>query len=262
MTDSDQPASRRDPNRFHEPTRTTGAEVDYRQALELYFGQSLGTNVEKLQNFTKYVPVQDMRRFIGRYELFKKILNVHGSIVECGVLFGGGLMAWAQFSEIFEPFNHLRNIIGFDTFTGFDELAEEDRTGLADQMRPGGLSIDSQADIEAAIALYDRNRVLSHIRKIRLVRGNAIETIPGFIQENPHLVVSLLWLDFDVYEPTLAALQHLVPRMPRGAVIAFDELNHEMWPGETVAVKEAIGLDRLRVERLPYGSTMSYAVLD
>jgi hypothetical protein len=37
-------------------------------------------------------------------------------------------------------------------------------------------------------------------------------------------------------EPTLAALQPFVPRMPRDAVIAFDELNRPEWPGETLAV--------------------------
>lgn len=233
-----------------------------RRSLEDYFAASLGTNVEKLQNFPKYVPTQDMRRFVGRYEIFKTILDVHGSIVECGVLFGGGLMAWAQLSEIFEPFNHLRNIIGFDTFAGFGELSEKDGTGRAAQLKPGGLAIDAQADIEQAVALYDRNRVLKHIQKVRLVRGNACETIPAYVEQNPHLVVSLLWLDFDVYAPTVAALTHLVPRMPKGAVIAFDELNHELWPGETVAVMESMGLSRLRIRRFPFGSTVSYAVIE
>jgi hypothetical protein len=259
MTTSGQ---RSDPVRFHEPDRTTHAEVDFRLGLEDYFVQSLGSNVEKLQNFPKYVPTQDIRRFISRYELFKQILDVHGSIVECGVLFGGGLMSWAQFSEIFEPFNHLRNIIGFDTFTGFVEVGDKDRTGTAAQLKPSGLSIDTEADLGRAIQLFDQNRVLKHIRKIRTVRGDACNTIPAFIEESPHLVVSLLWLDFDVYEPTVAALRHFLPRMPKGGILAFDELNHEVWPGETVAVLDEVGLRNLRIRRLPYGSTMSYAVIE
>ncbi|KAA0677908.1 TylF/MycF/NovP-related O-methyltransferase [Azospirillum brasilense] len=252
----------RDPNRFHEPSRTTSGEVDFRIGIEHYFAEGIGTNVEKLQNFPKYVPTQDLRRFVSRYELFKQVLDVHGSIVECGVLFGGGLMGWAQFSEIFEPFNHLRNVIGFDTFEGFVNVSEKDRTGTAAQLKTGGLGVDAQADLERAIGLFDQNRVLKHIRKVRLVRGDACKTIPAFIEENPHLVVSLLWLDFDVYEPTVAALRHFLPRMPKGAIIAFDELNHEVWPGETVAVLEEVGLKNLRIRRLPYGSTMSYAVIE
>lgn len=251
-----------DPARFLEPSRTTGAEIDFRAGLERYFADSMGSNVEKLQNFPKYVPTQDIRRFVGRYELFKQVLDVHGSIVECGVLFGGGLMSWVQLSEVFEPFNHLRTVIGFDTFQGFSELAEQDRTGSAAQLKQGGLAIDTQDDLERAIALMDRNRVLKHIPKVKLVRGDACQTIPQYVAANPHLVVSLLWLDFDVYLPTLAALRHLVPRMPKGAIIAFDELNHEVWPGETVAVFEELGLNKLRIQRFPFGSTLSYARLE
>jgi hypothetical protein len=142
-----------DPSRFVEPKRTTQAEVNYRSQLENYFSQSIGSNVEKLQNFAKYVPVQDMRKFLCRYEIYNKILPMHGSILECGVLLGGGLMSWALLSEIFEPLNHLRNIIGFDTFAGFVSLAPEDKTMKADQGKIGGLAIDSFEDITRAIDL-------------------------------------------------------------------------------------------------------------
>ena len=252
----------KDPSRFIEHKRTTGAEVEYRELLEEYFSQSIGSNVEKLQNFPKFVPVQDMRRFLCRYEIFKRILELSGSIIESGVLFGGGLMTWALLSEIFEPLNHLRNIIGFDTFSGFVSLSEEDKTGIAEQGKISGLSIDAYDDLLRAIELYDRNRFLKHIKKVKLVRGDIAETSPQFLKENSHAVLSLLWLDFDTYKPTLTALKHFVPRMPKGAIIAFDELNHEVWPGETVAVMEEIGLNNLKIQRFPWGSTVSFAVLD
>jgi hypothetical protein len=187
---------------------------------------------------------------------------VHGSIVECGVLFGGGLFTWAQLSEIYEPLNHLRNIIGFDTFAGFTDVSEKDKTMRAAHGKQGGLAIDSYGDLQRAVELYDQSRMLRHITKVRLVKGDINETLPKYIEEHPHLVVSLLWLDFDVYQPTLTALKLLRPRMPKGAIIAFDELNHELWPGETIATMEAIGINNLRLQRFPYGGTLSYAVLD
>ena len=252
----------KDPSRFIEPARTTASEVGYRQRLEDYFSNSPGSNVEKLQNFAKYVPVQDLRRFLGRCEIFQRVLHVHGSILECGVLMGGGVMTWALLSEIYEPVNHLRNIIGFDTFQGFASVAAEDRTMTAMHGKVGGLAVDAYDDLQRAIALYDENRLLRHIPKVRLVRGDIRATAPQFLEQNPHTVVALLWLDFDTYEPTVAALEQFVPRMPKGAVIAFDELNHEVWPGETVAVMKTVGLRNLRVERVPWGSTVSFAVLD
>ena len=67
-------------------------------------------------------------KFITHYEIFKKILDVPGDIIECGVFFGGGLMTSAHLSSIFEPINFERRIIGFDTFTGLTELGEFDST--------------------------------------------------------------------------------------------------------------------------------------
>jgi hypothetical protein len=252
----------KDPARFTEPKRTTESEINFRVELERYYSEALGSNVEKLQNFPKFVPVQDTRRFLGRYEIFKKVLGIHGSIIECGVLFGGGLMAWAQFSEIFEPVNHLRNIFGFDTFAGFASVDDQDKTATAHQQKVGGLAIDSYEDISRSIALYDSNRLLKHISKVKLVRGDIAKTAPDFLEKHPHLVVSLLWLDFDTYAPTKIALEHFLPRMPKGAIVAFDELNHEVWPGETVAVMESVGLKNLRIERFPWGATTAYAVIE
>ena len=251
-----------DPSRFLEPGRTTSSEIEYRVALEEYYSRSVGSDVEKLQNFTKYVPTQDIRKFLCRAELFKKVLNVHGSIIECGVLYGGGLMAWAQLSEVFEPLNHTRNIIGFDTFAGFVSVSDKDRTGTAFQGKSGGLAIDTHDDLRQSIELYNQNRFLNHIEKVKLVRGDVAKTLPEYIKANPHLVASLVYLDFDIYEPTVAALRYLVPRIPKGGIIAFDELNHEVWPGETVAVMEEIGLSQLRIERFSFGSTMSYAIIE
>ena len=72
----------------------------------------------KWQNFEMQVHRRHLARFIVRYELFKKILDVKGSIVECGVHYGGGVLAWAKLSSIFEPYALNRKIIGFDTFEG------------------------------------------------------------------------------------------------------------------------------------------------
>jgi hypothetical protein len=48
------------------------------------------------------------------------------------------------------------------------------------------------------------------------------------VSDNPHILISLLFLDFDLYKPTRVALEELVPKMPKGAVIAFDELDNPL----------------------------------
>ena len=106
------------------------------------------------------------------------------------------------------------------------------------------------------------NRSIGHIPKVILVKGDIRETLPTYLEENPHTVVSLLHLDMDVYEPTKLAIELLMPRMPKGAIIFFDELNDDRWPGETLAVLDTIGLKNLRIERFAFDASISFAVIE
>ena len=97
---------------------------------------------------------------------------------------------------------------------------------------------------------------------MELVVGDAMKTIPEYLQKNPHLVVAMLYLDFDLYEPTKLAIETFLPRMPKGAVLVFDELNQSQWPGETLAVMDTIGLRNLQIQRFPFTPQLSFAVLE
>ena len=232
----------------------------FEEKLEDYIGNSPFTSVDKLNNFTKYITRQSLSRFLCKYEIFKKALNIDGSIIECGVLFGGGVMSFAQLSAIFEPVNYTRKIIAFDSFKGFPSLSEKDKKSKSVYAKEEGLSVDSYNDLLKSIELFDMNRPVGHVPKVELVRGDANITIPKYIEDNPHVVVSLLYLDFDVYEPTKTALKYFIPRMPKGSIIAFDELNSPHWPGETIAVLEELSLKDYKIERFPFNSYTSYTV--
>lgn len=171
-------------------------------------------------------------------------------------------MTFAQLSAIFEPVNHQRRIIGFDTFAGFAGIAPEDEKGESEFLNEGALAVDSHDDLLRCIDLFDANRFLNHIPKVSLVRGDINDTLPDFLEKHPHTLVSLLYLDVDIYQPTKVAIENLVPRMPQGAILAFDQLNDENWPGETLAVLETLGVQNLRIQRFPFGSDIAYAVLE
>lgn len=237
------------------------SDLKYYASLNEYWDSSIGTNLDKLRAFTKYVPFTEFPKLFAKYEIFKKVLNIHGGIVECGVHQGGGLMTWALLSSIFEPVNHKRKIIGFDTFNGFVEIADEDKAPQNENARVGGLSVDAYQDIKNAVNIYDSFRPLGHINKVELIKGDANSTIEKYIKDNPHLVVSLLYLDFDVYKPTKLAIELLKTRMPKGSIIVFDELYHEDWPGETQALIDTLGISSLRIERFPFHPQISFAVL-
>jgi hypothetical protein len=253
----------KDLEKFIEPSKDAKQDQEVRENLDRYFSESIGTNLDKLNNFPKYVTRQALCRFLVKYEIFKKVLNVHGSIIECGVLFGGGLMTFAQLSAIFEPLNHQRKIIGFDTFCGFPEISDKDRrTSDSALMDKGGFAVDSYADLQYCLRIFDSGRFLNHIPKVFLIKGDARETIPDYLAKNPQTVVSLLYVDFDLFEPTKVALECFLPRMPKGAIIAFDQLNDSSWPGETLAVSEVIGIKNLRIQRFGFGTFISYSVIE
>ncbi len=223
--------------------------------------ESSGDSVEaRLESFPKYVRRQNLTRFLALYEIFKRVLRVKGSIVECGVNRGFGLMSWARLSAILEPVNLTRRIYGFDSFAGFPSVHDNDLAGAGrTAAEAGGLAAESYEELLKLAELHDQDRFLGHIAKIELIKGDAVETIPRFVQERQHLVVSLLFMDFDLYEPTSVALEHFLPRMPKGAIIAFDELDNPIWPGETKAVVDRLGISNLALRRLEFDPYIAFA---
>lgn len=215
----------------------------------------------KLDNFEKYVRRQPLARFMARYELFKLQQDIKGCIVECGVHHGGGLMGWAKLSAALEPFALDRRIFGFDTFEGFPSIDAKDAAKDNPELRVGGFQADVYSELLELIDEYDQNRVLNQFQKVFLVKGDATQTIPTFVRENPSILVSLLFLDFDLYEPTKIALEHFLPRMGKGSILAFDEVNNPWWPGETQAMLEMLDLRQYRLQRFGFDPNIAYIVL-
>jgi hypothetical protein len=238
----------------------TPAEQEVGKSIERIFAASPDPVEIRLENFPKYVRRQHLKRFLAMYEVFKLALPIKGSVVECGVFKGFGVMAWAKLSAMLEPENLTRRIYAFDTFAGFPSVSDKDASPVA-APHEGALYADSYDELQALIAEYDRDRFLGHVDKVHLIKGDVVETVPHFLKAHQHLVVSLLFLDMDLYEPTRVALRHFVPRMPRGAVLAFDQLDNPMWPGETLALLEEIGI-RIPLRRLEWDPYMAFAVLE
>ena len=239
----------------------TDAEKFEASSIRACFDRNPESWDKKLENFPKYVRRQNLTRFLALYEIYKRILSVKGSIVECGVFHGFGTMSWAKLSAILEPVNLTRRIYGFDTFAGFPSITDVDRVGIAEKVKEGDLYSDSYAEILELAKINDSTRFLGHIPKVTLIKGDATKTIPYFVESNPHLLVSLLFLDFDLYEPTKVALESFLPRMAKGSIIAFDELDNPLWPGETLAMRDICGAHNLKIQRLEFDPYIGFAVI-
>ena len=237
-------------------TRTEiSSEIDFRRERLELFKQMMPEDVAEAPFV--YLDRQLVTLILTRIHLFEKIINVHGSIVECGVHRGNSLMLFEHLSSILEPTNFNRKIIGFDTFEGFPSVSEHDPSGVIGHMRNTDFD-----HLSRWVALHDKNRTIGHIPKVDLVKGDATKTIPQYLKDNPYLIIAMLFLDFDIYEPTAVALKHLLPLIPKGGVIGFDEAGQKRWQGETIALKEYINLSGVRLQRFYYDAHVSYYVVD
>ena len=235
----------------------TSSEVEYRKERHEMFAQMSAADVAEAPFV--YLDRQLVTLILTRIHLFEKILNVHGSIVECGVHRGNSLMLYQHLSTILEPTNFNRKIIGFDTFEGFPSVTKHDSGG---EGVVGHMQNTEYKHLARWVALQDKNRTIGHIPKIELVKGDAIKTIPQYVLDNPYLIIAFLYMDFDIYEPTAVALKHLLPLVPKGGVVGFDEACQKRWQGETVALKENISLSGVRLQRFYYDPYVSYYVVD
>lgn len=212
-------------------------------------------------NFSVFATRQQITRFIETLRYWEMIKNVPGNILECGVAGGNFLFAMAHFSSIYEPHHYTRKIIGFDTFEGFTHPSKEDLTSGAEHMVSGGLRYDSFQYLSEAIKLFDQNRQIGNISKISLHKGDISETMPKYLADHPASVIALLHLDLDLYIPTKKVLEVAIDRMPKGAMVVFDEINHEDYPGETIAVIEQLGLKNINLKRVNEASMAGYWII-
>ena len=105
------------------------------------------------------------------------------------------------------------------------------------------------------------NRAAGHMKRVEIVKGDAVETIEEYVSNNPALTVALLYLDFDIYKPTKVALEKLIPLVCKGGIIAFDEFNYDKFPGETEAVKEYFKVNEIKLERFYFDPFIGYTVI-
>lgn len=217
---------------------------------------------ELLSNLGLFLKRQDLSKMLFLNDLYKKIIDVHGVVIEFGVRWGNNLALFESFRGIYEPYNHNRKIIGFDTFAGFPSVHEKD--GTADIVSVGAYGVTEGYDayLEKILGYHEQESPIPHIKKYRLVKGDATVEVEKYFTEHPETIVAFAYFDFDLYEPTKKCLEVIKEHVTKGTIIAFDQLNDHGFPGETLALKEVFGLDRYKISKSPYCSVQSYIVME
>lgn len=215
---------------------------------------------ELLHHLALFMNGQALSRLLFMDELYRKALPIHGSILEFGVRWGTNTALWTNFRSFYEPYNYQRKIISFDTWAGFPSVHEKDM----DLAPVGGFATTENYDqfLEQVLEFHEAENPVPHIKKHELRKGDASVELEKYLAENPHTIVSMAYFDFDIYEPTKRCLEMIMPHVTKGTVIGFDELNRYNFPGETLALKEVLGLSKYQITRSPHSRLNSYIVID
>lgn len=197
---------------------------------------------------------QRIGKLIAHYELFKLSSSIKGAIVECGVFKGASFVRFAIYRNLFSN-SAEKKLIGFDSFSKFPETEfEPDKKMRIDFVEECG---------EQSISVNQLNEVLKFKGcdlNVDLVAGDITETIPEYLRENPDLKISLLNLDADLYEPSVAILEHLYPRIEKGGILILDD--YGVFPGETKAADDYFKGKNITIRKFPYSMTPSYLIKD
>ena len=225
--------------------------ADAEERLRDHLENSVIPRSEILENLHLFITPQQLRRILFLYEIYKDILTVPGVIMQFGVRWGRELALFESLRTTFEPFNHSRKVIGFDTFSGYQGIDKKD--GNHSVIVEGNLTTSAKYEdiLDDLLSTREQMDPLPHIQKYDLIKGNAEETLEKYLIDNPHTIISLAHLDMNLYKPTKACLELLKPHMPRGSIIIIDEVNLDIMPGETLAIKEVFGLENIKLKRHP-----------
>jgi len=247
-------------NEFNVKSNASASEINNRSRFLELLRRSPISDAELLENLPLYLNRQTLTNLLFIHELYTKILDVNGIIIEFGVRWGRNLALYENLRGIYESFNHTRRVIGFDTFQGFPSVHAKDGEAPAASVAAYSVSAGYQKYLEQVLDYHESENPIPHIKKYSLVSGDATETVPDYLARNPQTIIALAYFDFDIYEPTKECLKAIIPYLTRGSILAFDELNYATFPGETMAVREVLGTHNIELRRSKFSGYQSYAV--
>ena len=215
---------------------------------------------EILSNLGLFLNSKNLSRILFMNYIYQNIIDVQGVVFDLGTRWGQNMSLFSSLRGIYEPYNRHRKIIGFDTFEGFVEITPED--GGSNLMNTGNVTVSPNYEnyLNEIMECHEQDNPLSHIKKFSIIKGDANNTVQDYLEAHPETIISLAYFDFDVYKPTAKVLETIIPRLTRGSVLGFDELNDPDSPGETIALMEKIGLNNIKLRRYRYSSRVSYFV--
>lgn len=216
-------------------------------------------DTELLNNIGLFLDRRTLSRYLFINEMYQRILGIHGCVIEFGVRYGQNLSLFTSLRGIYEPYNHNRKIIGFDTFEGFPVI---DKIKDMKNVKTGEFSVPKKYEqfLSTVLSVHENMAPIESIKKFDLVKGDASKTVEKYLNEHRETIIALAYFDLDIYTPTKDCLEAIVPFLSKGAVIGFDEIGVPDWPGETEALREVLGTNNFTIRHSRFRAEAGYLV--
>jgi len=186
-----------------------------------------------MEHFTSYIGHMSLSRVLGLYELYKKTLGISGHIGEIGIYKGASFFLFAKLIKIFES-ESLTQVHGFDWFqgTGDDDIEMKIEQGGYQQSYQEIINLNKKQGFEN----------LAFIHKM-----DVVEELEEFLNDHLHLQFKLFFLDAGTHKVVKKVLPLIWERITPGGIVVFDQYNHELSPGETLAVREVLPNQKVHI---------------
>lgn len=242
---------------------STSQEERARCSFTKHFRECPIPDRDILQNLGLFLSSKNLSRILFMDFIYQKIVALQGVVMEFGCRWGQNVSLFSALRGIYEPFNRMRKIIAFDTFTGFPSI-DENNDNPHDFMKEQGLACTENytAYLDAVLKYQEDDNPMAHIKRYDIRAGDGVVKLQEYLKEFPETIISLAYFDFDIYEPTKKCLEMILPYLGKGSLLGFDELNDHDSPGETLALKEVLGLSNIKIQRFPYTSRVSYVIME
>jgi len=207
--------------------------------------------------FNLYMNRERLSKFLIHYEIFKKIKNKKGSIVECGVFKGTSFSRFGMFRELFKMKNKL---IGFDVFSNIfpNTKYKNEKKQRAHWIKTAGSSSISDKQLQN---IFKKKK----IKNFELIKGDALKTIPKYKEKNSDFKILLLNVDIDFVETTSCVFENFYDNVVNGGIIIFDNYQGKgtgglYYKGETMVINKFLKKKKKKILKFPYFNRPSYII--
>ena len=205
-------------------------------------------NVWKAENiFYQKSKIERISKLLFHYEIYKKIQNLDGDFIECGVFKGSSLIRFLTFINLFEK--RKRKVYGFDVFGKFPSSKRKEDKKFATRHNK---NLGNGTDIKVLENLIKKKK----ISNFKLIKGNILNTVKIFLKKRRKFKISLLHLDLDLYVPTKFCLNEFYPFIVKDGIVILDDYKHVS--GATRAINEYVKEKKLQIKKLSFHKNQFY----